>query len=184
MSAFFLGQMIGIIGVVCFIISFQIKSNAALYFTQMLGCAAFCVQFLLLEAYSGCIIVVICIVRNLFLLKINDWKIVRWKGWVVIVITLSAVVTAIVWKGFQDIFSFLAIAVGTIGLWTNNAQKIRLVNLICCSPCWLIYDVLVQAWTGVLNEIIVLSSILISIYRFGWKNMGDNSEFVKGSHEQ
>ncbi len=184
MTAFFWSQAAGAIGVICFIISFQIKSNAALYLMQMLGSAAIGVQYLLLEAYSGCIIIVICIVRNIFLLKINDWEIVRWKGWVIIVIAVSAVATAVVWEGYQDIFSFLAIAGGTIGLWTNNAQKIRLANLVCCSPGWLIYDIMVHAWAGVINEIIVLSSILISIYRFGWKNMGDNREFVRGSKER
>ncbi|MGI6767145.1 MAG: YgjV family protein [Lentihominibacter sp.] len=176
--------MAGVIGVICFIVSFQIKSNAALYLMQMLGSAALGVQYLLLEAYSGCIIVVIVIVRNLFLLKINDWEIVQWKGWVVIVIAISAAATAFIWEGIEDIFSFLAVAGGTIGLWTNNAQKIRLANLVCGSPSWLIYDILVHAWAGVLNEIIVLSSILISIYRFGWKNMGENTEFVKGRSEK
>ena len=45
-------------------------------------------------------------------------------------------------------------------------------NLACASPCWLIYDILVGSWGGVLNESITLGSILLSIYRYGWKAMG------------
>ena len=40
------------------------------------------------------------------------------------------------------------------------------------SPCFLIYDVLIGSWGGVLNETITILSILLSIVRFGWKELG------------
>ena len=42
----------------------------------------------------------------------------------------------------------------------------------------LIYDIIFHSYAGILNEVITITSILISIWRFGWKNLGDpNSGF-------
>lgn len=46
-------------------------------------------------------------------------------------------------------------------------------NLVCGSHCWLVYDLLIGSWGGVLNEAITPGSILVSIRRYGWRNMGD-----------
>ena len=55
-------------------ISYQIKSNRALFFCQMLGCIVFCAQFFIMGAYTGAISLIINIVRNVLLLKSNVWK--------------------------------------------------------------------------------------------------------------
>jgi hypothetical protein len=49
------------------------------------------------------------------------------------------------------------------------------VNLTCASPCWLIYDIIVHSWGGLLSESITLLSILVSIIRFGWKGLENDS---------
>ena len=51
---------------------------------------------------------------------------------------------------------------------------IRLSNLFCASPCWLIFDIIVGSIGGILNETILIVSILVSIYRYGWKGLGEN----------
>lgn len=105
---------------------------------------------------------------------------VRWKGWIAILSAVCIVILAFTWKGAISLLPFAALIASNVGYWTNNAQKIRLSNLACASPCWLIYDILVGSWGGVLNESITLGSILLSIYRYGWKAMGDpDSEFQK-----
>jgi len=166
-------QAIGILGVICFIISFQIKSNKALFLAQMTGSGLFCIQFMLMGAFSGCFSLVVIVIRNWFLARADKWPKVLWRGWAVIVIIVCAVIMIFTWVGPLSILPFIAMAVGTIGYYSNNAQTIRFVNLICCSPAWLIYDFVVGSIGGVLNESIVLISILVSIYRYGWKAMGD-----------
>ena len=76
----------------------------------------------------------------------------------------------------MSILPFISVAVTSIGYWTNNAQKIRLSQMIG-SPTVLVYDFLIRSWGGVLNESIVIISIIVSIMRFGWKNMGENKGF-------
>ena len=76
------------------------------------------------------------------------------------------------WQGLISLLPYAAVVGTTITYWTDNAQKIRLGNLACGSPCWLVYDALIGSWAGVLNESITLGSILVSIWRYGWKEMG------------
>lgn len=173
-------QAIGYIGVLLFIFSYQIKSNRALFFCQILGSALFCLQFFLLNALSGCLNLMVIMFRNGLLMWYDKYSWVRWKGWIVILSAVCTVILVFTWKGTISLLPFAALIASNVGYWTNNAQKIRLSNLACASPCWLLYDILVGSWGGVLNESITLGSIVLSIYRYGWRAMGDpNSEFQK-----
>ena len=39
------------------------------------------------------------------------------------------------------------------------------------SPLWILYDIAVGSYAGILDEMVSEASMLISIIRFGWKNM-------------
>lgn len=172
-------QAIGFVGVAFFIISYQIKSNRALFLCQLIGCLIFCFQFFLLGAITGALSLIVNILRNVFMLMAHKWKWVQSRITVAGIIALLLVITVYTWNGWESILPCLSVAITTIGYWTNNAQKIRLSQLFG-SPCTLVYDIIVHSWGGVLSESITLISILVSIVRFGWKNMGDEkSEFQK-----
>ena len=175
-------QGIGFAGLFLFVMSFQIKSNRALYLLQSLGCGMFCLQFLLLGSLSGCLSLVAVTIRNIQLLKYREWAWVRWKGWVAIYSAYFIAVLVITWDGPISILPYLAVQVGTIMYWTDNARMIRLANLFCASPSWLVFDALVGSIGGMLNELIVITSVLVSIYRYGWKNLGMN-QFGPGNNE-
>ena len=154
-----------------FFVSYQVKSNRALFVIQTLGCLAFCVQFGLLGAYSGCLSLVVNITRNLMLTQYNKCKYIRWKGWPVIICCISAAIAASTWNGYISVLPVAGSISGTLGAWANNAGTIRKANLFVNAPCMLIYDALVSSWGGVLNESVTIISIIISIIRFGWKAM-------------
>lgn len=173
-------QTIGFLGVIAFIVSYQLKSNRSLYLFQLLGSLLFCVQFFLLEAYSGCLSMVLNILRYALLTKYNQWEWVRRKELAYIFCAAFAIVLIFTWAGPVTILAFAASSVSTVFYWTNNAKLIRAANLFCASPCWLVYDIFAGSWGGVLNEAITLTSIIVSVYRFGWKALGDpDSEFQK-----
>lgn len=173
-------QAIGFLAVIAFILSYQIKSNRALFLCQLIGAGLFCLQFFLLGAASGCLSLAVNILRSLMLMKYNDWEGIRRKGWVWILCGIYAMITVFTWAGPVSLLALAASVGSTVGYWTNNARTIRLSNLLCASPCWLIYDICIQSWGGMLNEIITIASILVSIARFGWKALGDpESEFQK-----
>lgn len=170
-------QGIGFLGVLFFFISFQTKSNKSLFAMQVLGCLTFSLQFALLGALGGCLNLLVNIVRNMMLTKYNDYKAIRWKGWISIFAAISLVIALLTWDGWISILPVVGAMAATIGYWTNNAKKIRIANLTVNAPCMLLYDVMVKSWGGVLNESITIVSIIISIARFGWKSLdGDKIE--------
>lgn len=169
-------QLLGFLGVAFFIISYQIKSNRALFLFQLIGCLIFCIQFFLMGAYTGALSLLVNIIRNLILLKIDEWDWVGQKTTLLTIIAALAVITIYTWAGPLSLLPFISVAVTSIGYWTNNAQKIRLSQMIG-SPTVLVYDLLIRSWGGVLNESIVIVSIIVSILRFGWKEMADNDGF-------
>ena len=171
--SFIVAQAMGIVATLCFLISFQVKTNRGLYTMQALGCVAFAAQFLILKAYGGCVSQLFIIARNMMLSMYNHWAWVRWKGWVPVFVILAAGVTAVTWDGPVSLLPMVTMTAGTIAMWTNNAGIIRLVGMSCQSPAWILYDILTGAYSAILNEVIVIVSALVSIVRYGWKEMRD-----------
>ena len=165
-------QAIGFVGMAFFIVSYQIRSNQALFLCQLLGCCVFCLQFCIMGAYSGALGLLVNIARNLLLLKAKDWKWVRSRATLLSIILLLLVMTVYTWAGWISLLPFISVTVTCIGYWTDNGQKIRLSQLIG-SPCTLLYDLMIRSWGGVLSESITLLSIIISIFRFGWSNLNN-----------
>lgn len=163
-------QAIGFIAVVFFIVSYQVRSNRHLFLYQLVGCLIFTAQLLILGAYTGAFSLMINILRNLLLLKINDWKWVKSKITLSVILSILVVSTVYTWAGWKSMLPLLSVGISSIGYWTNNAQKIRLSQLFA-TPCTLVYDAMIHSWGGTLNETITLISIIVSVCRFGWSNL-------------
>ena len=161
----YIAQGIGFVAVAFFILSYQMKSNRLLFLFQLIGCSIFAIQFGVLGAYTGALSLLINILRNILLLKVNVWTWVKSKKIMIGILALLAAFTIWTWDGWISLLPFASVGVTTVGYWTDNAQKIRLSQLIG-SPCTLFYVVL--------SESITLVSIIISIIRFGWKNLNDD----------
>ena len=168
-------QGIGFLAVAVFILSYQIKSNRRLFLLQLIGSALFCLQFFLLDAKSGCLSLAVNILRNALMMKYNDWKWVQKKWCPVLIALLFTGVLLLTWNGPVSLLAFAASVTSTFAYWTNSPRKIRTVNLVCASPCWLLYDVIVHSLGGILSESITILSILVSFIRFGWKGLEHDS---------
>ena len=97
-------QAIGFVGVLFFIISYQIKSNKMLFLLQLLGTATFCCQFLLLGATSGAVNLIGIIVRNGLLMKCRDWPWVRSKWTEIIFLAIFTIAFVATWQGLISLF--------------------------------------------------------------------------------
>lgn len=63
----------------------------------------------------------------------------------------------------------------TIGGYTYNGLKFRIVGMFVNSPLWLVYDIVMGSWAGIMDEVVTEVSVIISIVRYGWKNL-DSAE--------
>ena len=168
-------QGIGFAAVALFVLSYQIKSNRWLFLLQLIGSALFCLQFFMLDAFSGCLSLAVNILRNALMMKYKDWKWVQNKWCPVVIALMFTAVLILTWNGPVSLLAFTASVSSTFAYWSDSPRKIRMVNLVCASPCWLIYDVIVFSLGGIVSESITIISILISFIRFGWKGLETDS---------
>ena len=171
----------GVLSALCFIASFQVKSNKGLYLIQSVANVFYGIQFYLLGATGGLFNMGMQIVRNLLLCRKEEWKWLQHPAMVPLLCVPSLIYMIITWNSLLDLLPFIAMTVGTFGYWTDSAKKLRIAELFGVSPAWMTYDLIESAYGGVLNELVILASIVFSIIRFGWKGLDDPSFAGKGS---
>jgi hypothetical protein len=92
-----------------------------------------------------------------------------------IICGLQLVTLAFTWDGWWSVLPVAANIAATIGGYTYNGRKIRAVGMFINSPLWILYDIIVGSWAGILDEIVSEASMILSVYRYGWKNL-DNTQ--------
>ena len=88
-----------------------------------------------------------------------------------ILCTLQLAALALTWNNWWSILPVAANIAATIGGYTCNGRTIRVVGMFINSPLWIVYDILVGSWAGILDEIFTEASMILSILRYGWKNL-------------
>ena len=100
----------GVLSTLCFIISFQIKSNKALFVMQSIANVFYGTQFYLLGARGGLFNMGMQILRNMLLIKIEQWTWLKWKGWAPLFCVPSLIYMIFTWSGPLDLLPFIAMA--------------------------------------------------------------------------
>lgn len=167
-------QLIGLIGTALFFASYQCKSNKNLFRVQFLSYLCYTVHLLLLGAVTGGISYVINTFRS-FCLG-SKWKFAQSNTMCVIICLMQIAALVVTWSGWISLLPVAANIAATIGGYTYNARKIRVVGMLINSPLWIVYDIIVGSWAGILDEIVTESSMILSIIRYGWKNLDSINE--------
>ena len=160
-------QGIGLIGTVLFFLSFQCRNNKTLFRMQFLSYLFYTVHLLLLGAVTGGLSYIINTLRSACLG--SRWAFAQRKEMCVLLCLMQVAALFFTWSGWRSLLPVVANIASTIGGYTHNARKIRLVSMLINSPLWILYDFLVGSWAGILDEVVTEISALISIWRYGWK---------------
>lgn len=86
-----------------------------------------------------------------------------------IICVLQLAALWLTWDGWRSVLPVAANIAATIGGYTRNGRTIRVVGMFINSPLWIIYNGIVGSWAGILDEIVTEASMILSIYRYGWK---------------
>ena len=170
---FILIQAVGILGTILFFLSYQCKRNKNLFRIQFVSYLCYTVHLLMLGANTGGISYILNTVRSFCLGSKNDF--LKGKMMCLIICILQVLTLLFTWDGWWSILPVFANIAATIGGYTYNARKIRVVGIFVNSPLWIVYDIVVGSWAGIIDEIFSEASMIISIYRYGWKNL-DSTE--------
>ena len=165
-------QMIGLAGTALFFLSYQCRSNRKMFRVQLLSYLCYTAHLLLLGAFTGGLSYILNAVRSLCLAGENRFA--RSRAMCAILCALQLAALGVTWSGWLSILPVAANIAATIGGYTHNARTIRLTGMLINSPLWILYDVMVGSWAGILDELVSEASMLLSIVRYGWKALGSD----------
>lgn len=162
-------QAVGLLGTALFFLSYQFKSNRTLFRVQFVSYLCYTIHLLMLGAVTGGVSYVLNTVRSFCLGSRNDF--LRSRKMCTIICLLQLTALGLTWDGWWSVLPVAANIAATIGGYTYNARKIRIAGMFINSPLWIVYDILVGSWAGILDEVVTEASMILSIYRYGWKNL-------------
>lgn len=162
-------QLIGVAGTLLFFLSYQCRSNRNLFRVQLLSYLFYTAHLLLLGALTGGVSYMINTLRS-FCLG-SRWKFAHSQGMCAIICAMQLAALALTWSGWVSILPVAANIAATLGGYTHNPRKLRIAGMFVNSPLWIVYDLCVGSWAGLLDEAVTEGSMILSIVRFGWKDL-------------
>ena len=179
-----IAQILGIIGMLMSVLSYQQKGKARILTFQLLGSVLFVVNFFLLGAFSGAILNFVAIIRALIFIYEDKVRADHpaWTIGLTAVYVLSYVsVFTIFGKEptvinlFVEILPGLAMTVTTVAFRYKEDKILRRVAFIS-SPLWLTYNFIFFSLGGIIGETLNLSSAIIGTLRLDRKKKDENTE--------
>lgn len=158
-------QIIGFVGLLFFVLSFQQKVRNRILILMVFGQMIFLVHFILLGAWTAAGMNIIGMARTLVFRFREERKWAEWRLWPVVFIVLFILAGLFARESWIGILPVVAMSIETTGLWLKNLKRLRFINLFP-HPFWFTYNYLKGSWAGVVCEIFVLSSIIIAIIRY------------------
>lgn len=162
-------QLVGFIGTGLFFLSFQCRENKNLFRIQLFSYLFYTAHLLLLGATTGGFSYVINCIRS-FCLQ-SKWKFAKSKGMCAVLCGLQLAAMGFTWCGWISLLPVMANIASTVAGYTKNPGKVRVAGIFINSPLWVIYNIIVGSWAGILDEVISEISMIISVWRFGWKEL-------------
>ena len=160
-------QIVGLIGIICSLLSFQQKERKNVMLLQTTASGAFCVQLFMVGAITGGCLDSISFFRSLVFSQRHK----KWASspiWLCIFIAAMTAVGIMTWQDTSSILPIIGSLLSTLALWMKKPKHIRIISLFV-GPCWLIYNLIHGAYTGALNEVLAMASIIIGLIRHDLK---------------
>lgn len=160
-------QIVGLNGIICSLLSFQQKERKNVMLLQTTASGAFCVQLFMVGAITGGCLDSISFFRSLIFSQRHK----KWASspiWLCIFIAAMTAVGIMTWQDTSSILPIIGSLLSTLALWMKKPKHIRIISLFV-GPCWLIYNLIHGAYTGALNEVLAMASIIIGLIRHDLK---------------
>ena len=161
-----LAQIIGILGTCAAFISFQLKENKKFFILQATSGLMFSLNFLLLGAPTGCVLNLINIYRGAVM---AGGKRLHKLPFLISIQAIYIIATVFTYTNIFSVIALTAQLIGTFAMWSGSGKTIRILQLFCVSPLWLVHNIFVFSIGGIVCEVFNIGSIIVSLIRFGKK---------------
>lgn len=158
----YIAQIFGALGMAALFLSYQQTERKKLIGCKLIADIMWVVHYLLLGAVGGAIPNFVGIFRELVFMQRSDDK--KWSKSPVIpvmFILINWTLAIITWKTPLSLLPICASTFVTISLWVKNPKLTRTIGAPV-SVAFIIYDIFVGSWIGIVNESVALVSIVSS----------------------
>ena len=161
-----LAQIIGILAVVSFMLSYQFKKRKNIIFVNACSCILYVMQYILLGAFDGAAMDVLSTIFTFVAHGKDKGIVAKYTKLFVALMCLSMVGAGMML--YRNIFSLFSIA-GALcqvgAFWLTEERRIRLISFFG-APCWLVYNFVNGAYGPAFGSILTMASIGLAIYRY------------------
>ena len=159
-------NIIGIVAVVLYVLSYQQKKRLHIIVTNGISRAFYILQYILLGAFSGAVLDVVGLLISFCAAKKQMFE--KRKLLPAVIVLMNVFIIAAGIASYQNgfsILSMLGVFFHTNAFWLKDEKKIRIISLLGC-PCWMIYNFASHAYGSALGDFITLFSIGTAIVRY------------------
>ena len=148
--------------------SMQTKNISRVMLCQI-GCNALgMISYVLLGGFSGCGIYFIATVQSVIFYFIRKYE-KREPMWLNVVIIVSYIICSILtYKSSRDLIPMFAAVLCALGLIQKKTTNYRIIMLLN-GATWIVYDLIVMAYTMLASHIFTSGAALIGIIRLDIK---------------
>ena len=157
-----ISTVFGVLGVVTNTIWPLIKKRKFLLLGQIIACVFMGVHFLLLEAYTGAVIMTVAGIQASLAIPLESHP--RFKSVYVASMFLTPLLCWYTWQGYPSIFSSMALMFFCIGNLQINTKYLRFF-LILCVFAWVGHNILVASYPALISNLLALVSSFYGLAR-------------------
>ena len=162
-------QIIGILAVATFLLSYQQKQRKYIIFTNVISRCLYILQYLLLGAFAGAVLDVLGAVSSIVAGKKHTTFVYKYRKAILVGMNLCIILAggtiALLNHSWLDLFSIAGVLLHTNAFWLNEESKIRIVSLLG-SPCWFVYNFTSRAYGSAVGDVLTILSILIAMVKY------------------
>lgn len=178
---YIIAQLVGVVAMLLCIGSFQCKNGKSLLLMQLIGNGIYIIHFLMLGAISGCLSVLVVVLGNgVLCMRHKAWA--RWRGWKWLVCASLVLACVLTWESPVSLLPCAGSMVLMLTNWSYNVKAMRIGKIVFVGPAWIVYNLLVHSYSGLLSESFGVVSSLIALYRYGKQEKTAEGE-IAGSEE-
>lgn len=153
-------QLIGVLAFCIWVLCYYRKEIKEILVFQSVSQSLYFIHYLLLGALSGAYLSIIGIARNISFILLKKNK----KMLVFIFILLYLMVSVLFYEGLYSLIPMCALSIYMLFMLKNNKLSL-LEGEFICALLWLIYNIFVHSYSGVVGEAILCVSCVYQIIK-------------------
>lgn len=162
-----IAQGLGIVGLFIIVLSFQFKKNSHFFLLQGAGSFMFFLNFILIGAWGGAMFNLCNLIRGLVFMKDPQ------KPWKLAVVEL-AYASSFAFSVYLDhspkqiilvALPCVALLIMSYFMWKANPKHIRICQIACSSPGWIVHNIFNLSIGGLICETFNMVSSFIYLLR-------------------